>query len=248
MNGFSIKAGVGAVLALAMVFCLQTPAQAKHYEIVCVGDSITEGTYPQKLSQMLAQYMPGQNTFSLADHGMGGQKTVTINDAMVSEGWLNGDPDFVLILSGTNNVLHGYFEGGNLDDIAGATLREMQMLVNNARRSTHRKIIVAVMPPTLDRGLTEWVDYVNRRYVNELTGVDAFVQGTWKDFYDENTGTATSALMRDRLHPNLAGNWILSRDWFRAIRVLIQSDESSDIKSLAMERRDAMLNQEPAPR
>jgi len=235
------------VAALGLVLVLATPALAVHYKISCIGDSITEGTYPTKLETMLSQYMSGEYSFDIQDHGRGGYKIEPIQSEMESQNWLSWNPDIVLIMAGTNNVLHGYFDDPDtsLEDMSWATMRAMQRLVDSVRARCNAKIILAAMPPSTDKGLTEWLDYTNRRFATEVQGIDVFVYDTWNDYYDSDSGTAVSALMRDRLHPNLVGNWILAQNWFEAIRLLIQAPESSSVKTASSRQYQVPF---PAPR
>ncbi len=234
-------------VALGLVLLLAPPVLAAHYKISCIGDSITEGTYPTKLETMLSQYLAGEYSFEIQDHGRGGYKIEPIQAEMESEGWLNWKPDIVLIMAGTNNVLHGYFDDPDtsLEDMSWATTLAMQRLVNSVRARCDAKIILAAMPPSLDKGLTEWLDYTNRRFATEVQGIDVFVYDSWNDYYDSDSGTATSALMRDRLHPNLVGNWIMAQNWFEAIRLLIQAPESSSVKTASARHYQVPF---PAPR
>ncbi len=236
------------VLAAALVLVLAPaiPALAVHYKISCIGDSITEGTYPSKLAEMLGQYLPGEYSFDLQDHGRGGYKIEEIQDEMESQNWLGWNPDIVLLLAGTNNVLHGYFDSpAPLENISWATTRAMQHLVDSIRSRCNAKIILAAMPPSLDKGLTEWIEYTNGRFATEVQGIDVFIYDTWNDYYDSGSATALSSLMRDRLHPNLVGNWILAQDWFEAIRMLIQAPESSSVKTASARHYQVPF---PAPR
>lgn len=201
--------------------------------VSCLGNSITSGypysgtenTYPAQLQEML-DVAYGPESFQVINHGVDGYRADQVLADLQNLDWLAQDPDFALLLIGTNDLKdEAGWDPAQLPAVISQTVTEVQDIVNVVTAHTnadgaHPQIIVSAIIPTQDISETQAVSSYNSSLESNLTGMDLWITSNWDDFYDPATQTARASLMYDNFHPNEAGYLVMAEDWFEAINSL----------------------------
>lgn len=198
--------------------------------IFCFGDSLTEGypyqgestTYPAYLQVMLDNAY-GSGLYTVTNYGDTGKRADEILAMIQSEGWLNEDPDIVLLLAGGNDLTQDITGGYTINQAITRTIEDMQDIVNLVKAHTNGngsapQLIVSVTLPTTSALVTAFVvSPYNTSLQASLTGMDLFITTNWTDFYDEANSKADETLMSDTIHANEAGYQVMAENWKEAI-------------------------------
>ncbi|MDY7078830.1 MAG: PKD domain-containing protein [Chloroflexota bacterium] len=199
----------------------------------CLGNSITNGhpysgtdkTYPAQLQSMFdTTYGPGSH--DVINYGVNGYRADQVLADLQTQNWLAQDPDFALLLIGTNDLIQeSGWEPSLLPAVISQTVTEVQDIINLV--TTHinadgarPQIIVSAITPTGDVSETQAVNSYNNSLESNLTGMDLWITSNWDDFYDPVTYMARASLMYDNFHPNEAGYLAMAENWFAAIHSL----------------------------
>jgi len=191
-----------AWLVVAALVLVMTAGSAVAGTVSCIGDSITERRIPWRLADDLAR-LTGES-WNVIDHGLGGYKTGDLRGACASGRWWGENPDYVFIMAGANDAVHG--------NSVSHAVYNIQVIVNNMRRS-NAKIIVAYAPPSGNPGESSWLESFNQLLSERLYNVDYILTDNWDDFYNEVNRAANWDLMDDRLHPNAEGQEIMAQNY-----------------------------------
>lgn len=215
---FFVKTFLVLMLVFAFVAGFAGVGAAKsHYKISCIGDSLTENSYTRYLPGILSNNVSW--SFDLYDNGRGGYTTLQILSEMQTQGWMRQGPDFVLIMAGTNNMVHG--QTTDPDVLARAVGNDLQNIVDVASypNSPGRpRIIVSGIPPSTNGKINARVGVYNTWLRNNLSNVDVFTDANWHDFW--NVNTANTDLMQDYLHPTDQGYEMMAQNFFEAIEAV----------------------------
>ncbi|MCB2187829.1 MAG: FG-GAP repeat protein [Deltaproteobacteria bacterium] len=212
-----------AVLAL-MVAWAGGPATAEaatyKLKVMCIGDSITAGypwtyssvSYPSQMASRLQSDYPGSQ-FTVLNYGLGGWRTDSIYNALVSQGWLNDDPNIVLVQGGTNDINQGR---------SGAAIASsLQAIVNACRSHTnadgsHPNVAVSYIIPTTEVSSTASMAAANG-YIAGISGA-LILSSNWNSFYNASAKIAYTSLMNDWLHPNQVGYGVMAGNYYAAVK------------------------------
>jgi len=203
---------------------------AEPMTISCFGDSLTEGypyqgestTYPAYLQVMLDNAY-GSGLYTVTNHGDTGKRADEILALIQSEGWLNEDPDIVLLLAGGNDLVQDITGGYTISQAITRTIEDMQDVVNlvkahiNGNGSAPQLIVSMTLPTTEALTTTLVVSPYNTSLQAGLTGMDSFITTNWTDFYDSANSKADESLMSDTIHANEAGYQVMAENWKNAI-------------------------------
>lgn len=210
-----IKTGLVLMLAAALAAGTAALSWAKGtYIFSCIGDSLTENNYTRFLPGIFDANASYQ--YTLYDNGRGGYTTSMILSEMQSQNWMSQGPDFVLIMAGTNNMVHG--QTTDPDVLAAQVGRELQQIVDIASypNSPGRpRIIVSAIPPSTNGKINARAGVYNWWLRNNLHDVDIFTDANWHDFW--NGTSANTDLMANYLHPTDEGYQMMAQNFYDAV-------------------------------
>ncbi len=157
-------------------------------------------------------------------HSLGGGRIAAVRDYVSDGGFGSREgADFVLLMAGTNDLVWLRNTGADVDSTIDRMVADFKDLVNkidDLRFEGRPRIVVAATIPTTDARMNEWAMRFNERLLNELENVDLFLENLWYALWDESAGVARSDLMRDYIHPNDTGAFILGQEWFEGMKAL----------------------------
>lgn len=215
---------VGLAIA-TLALCLSLPGAVWSYTVACVGDSLTEYGYARYMDAICS----GNTTYdwTIIEDGLPGYKAQDVYVYSAVHGWKNQGADIVLIMVGTNDMVHGGDK--DLTSYTNSVIASVQKIVDYYtfdNSESRPKVIVSAVPPSTDSGISSRADYYNKELENALKGygVDIFITSNWYEFLDTNTGTAKSSMYSDYLHPTQDGYYAMAENFFDAIRALFQPD------------------------
>ncbi len=232
MNKLLAKSGVFLLIVLCLLLSSTMPAAAaSRYLVFCLGDDLSYGTYPDKLKSMLRSPSAYDYDFDVIAHVAPGRTASGLLSSMRNDGWLQEDPNCVLIMVGTNDILKTLYTESDVDKVARDAVAAVQEIVDYVAANTpsgRPTIIVSTIPPSLDPTITQRIDTFNQKIRSEIQGADAIVHDNWEDLYDSSIGEAKLLLMRTNIYPNVAGNWEIAENFYREILTQIDPDLMND--------------------
>ena len=205
--------------------------------ILPLGDSITQGntsnnSYRRPLWQTLnaAGYSvdfvgsltnnnggpPPNPDFDLDHEGHWGWRA----DALLASlpGWLNDyTPDVVLMHVGSNDAFQG--------QSTSSTVAELEAIIDVLRADNPNvTILLAQLIPNSESGRNSRVNALNA----EIPGIVSRKDQAQSRVYlvDQNTGFLLSDL-RDRAHPNLAGQQKMAAKWFETLEIVLTTSDTT---------------------
>lgn len=172
--------------------------------ILCIGDSITEGVYvatpyPTRLSRLIGQ--------PVINAGIGGEEA----DAGLARinGLLNQhSPTHVLILFGTNDILH------SRQNLYTTALEIMEM-ARRARASGAVPVIGTAPPMTAPRTFNAGRVNELNGYIRSMASANGFLVADIQNAF----GSGAGLMMSDGFHPNDAGMQVIAQTFAPRIRV-----------------------------
>ncbi len=195
------------------------------YTVAAVGDSLTEYGYARYMDAICS----GNTTYdwNVIEDGLPGFKAQDVYRYSANHGWKNQGADIVLLMVGTNDMVHG--TDRDRDSYVANVINWVQRIVDyytfdNA--DERPRVIVSAIPPSTNGAITELAQYYNSELENALQGygVDIFMTSNWIDFYDSSSGNAKSSMYSDYLHPTQDGYYAMAENFFDAIRALFQPE------------------------
>lgn len=219
----SLRAAFASLVICCLGLSLAGVAWA--YTVACVGDSLTEYGYARYMDAICS----GNTSYdwNVIEDGLPGFKAQDVYVYSATHGWKNQGADIVLIMVGTNDMVHGTNQ--NRDTYVDGVVSWVQRIIDyytydNAEERP--RVIVSAIPPSTDPTITALADYYNHELENALQGygVDIFMTSNWVDFYDSSAGGAKSSMYSDYLHPTQDGYYAMAENFFDAIRALFQPD------------------------
>ncbi len=232
MSKLLARCGVCFLMVLCLVASSALPAPAaSRYLVFCLGDDLSYGTYPDKLKSMLSSPSAYDYDFDVIAHVAPGRTASGLLSSMKNDGWLQEDPNCVLIMVGTNDILKTLYTESDVDKVARDAVAAVQEIVDYVASNTpsgRPTIIVSTIPPSLDPSITQRIDAFNLKIRSDIQGADGIVTDNWEDLYDPAIGEAKRVLMRTDMYPNVAGNWEIAENFYREILTLINPDLISD--------------------
>jgi acyl-CoA thioesterase-1 len=211
-------------LCLGCIVCIAILGSSKPQDtinITAFGDSITEGLYsgsggyPPRLNLLFSN----NGTPSVViNTGISGEKTPE-GAARFSEVLTNFPSKFVLIMEGTNDVLHG---------LSVETTREnLQKMIDIAK--TRGVIpILATLPPSTQSDMGTLIPKVWNPMIMSLAKSNGIKIA---DHYSAISPTWASSTI-DGIHPNDIGHTTIAETWYLAIREMIFSRGETSLKSI----------------
>jgi lysophospholipase L1-like esterase len=168
--------------------------------IVCIGDSITAGTYATGYPVYLQQKVSG---YTVVNRGIGGEVTSSGLSRMSTE-MQTYAPQYALIMEGANDVSQG---------VTSATVAyNLSQMASIARQHGATPVVSTITPNSRVAGIGSAIPYYNNAIAsmasaNGITLVDSYsrVVGNW------------SSLNVDGLHPNAAGSEIIASGFAEVI-------------------------------
>ena len=232
MSKLLAKYGLFCVVILCLgVSSVLPAAAASRYLVFCLGDDLSYNTYPDKLKSMLRSPSAYDYDFDVIAHVAPGRTASGLLSSMQNDNWLQDDPDCVLIMVGTNDILKTLYTETDVDKVARDAVAAVQEIVDYVATNTpsgRPTIIVSTIPPSLDPTITQRIDAFNQKIRSEIQGADAIVHDNWEDLYDSSIGEAKRVLMRTDMYPNVAGNWEIAENFYREILTQINPDLIND--------------------
>ena len=149
-----------ALLFAVAVFHLSTESRAADpVRVACVGDSITEDSYPAKLQEVLG------SGWNVLNFGAGGRTMLRKADPFDHHPALSSSPDIVIIALGTNDSKTPIWSGHKNEFIGDyvAMIKEFQTL------PSHPKVYACLPPPAFpgNWGITE--DVIRNEVIPAIT-------------------------------------------------------------------------------
>lgn len=209
---------LGCIVVIVLMG-LSKPQKTTH--ITAFGDSITEGLYsssggyPPKLNLLLSSH----GTPSVViNTGISGEKTPE-GSARISEVLTHFPSNIVLIMEGTNDILHS---------LSVETTREnLQAMIDKAKNSGATPIL-ATLPPSTQPDIMAMIREIWNPMIISLAKANGIKLA---DHYSAILPTWTSSTI-DGIHPNDMGHRTISETWYLAISEMIPSRGETSLKSL----------------
>lgn len=193
-------------------------------KILCLGDSITEGTGSSSLETCYVSLLQKKTGFEVLNYGVGGtriarqkKRTEPVRfdwDFLQRAEIMEKDADFVFVFGGTNDYGHGDADFGEKDSRDPYTFCGAVNLLADFLSATYgRENLCFILP--LRRLFENEKGKLLETYVNALRGILAEKGITYLDFYRESPEkpeVSGSEYFADGLHPNDKGHeWIADR-------------------------------------
>jgi lysophospholipase L1-like esterase len=227
----------GIIILAATVLWLAATAlnaaAAEHYLIDCVGDEFSYNTYPPKLQTMLSypSAYTDRYSFEVRTRVAPGRTAAGILASMENDGWMDDNPNCVIIMAGSNDLLKTLYSEPDSDKAVRDAAADVQRLVDYVAANTpsgRPTIILSTIPPTMDYTLNRRIEAFNFLLISSVYNVNAIIDGNWHDFYDTAVGLANPAMMKDQTFPGVLGNWEIAYNFYYKILSLIDPSLMSD--------------------
>ncbi len=205
--------------AAACLFCLISSAggvEGKEIKILAAGDSITAGSYPSQLLNMLEEEGIAARVLNM---GVPGATSGFYAEFVEKNKVFFGEykPDFILLMLGTNDVRKAEFEG------AHRYISKMREITELFREKIYAdfppEIIISTILPIFP-GESELDEIFSERIRDEInTAVEELADELDLYFVDNySLFEGRPELMPDGLHPCEEGNRRLANNWFGVIK------------------------------
>ena len=172
---------------------------------------VPSAAYPTVLGkQLVARYSSQEDSISVANYGLGGEKAVNARDRFIAA-LGTARPDVVLLMEGSNDIALGE------DGAASGAAREIGIMVGEARRRGMFVFLATIAPGRPGGGKTIPTIYLTD-YNNRMR---AAASSTGATLVDVNAALATDVTRYigvDGLHPNEAGYAKIAETFYNAIR------------------------------
>jgi len=187
--------------------------------ILCLGDSLTAGTphpreysYPSVLAGLLAG--KGWSRAKVVNQGIPGIRIGGIAARLDRPGWLDVNPDVVLLMAGTNNLGRGQAPEGVVWELG----RLAEKVAGHVNPGGGRPlVIVSLLPPSWDFDASRRLNLANQLIRGGLPGADRLVTANWDAFYNPAWARADARLMEDGLHLTREGYALMARNWLAVL-------------------------------
>ena len=172
---------------------------------------VPSAAYPTVLGkQLVARYSSQDDSISVANYGLGGEKAVNARDRFFAA--LNTvRPDVVLLMEGSNDIALGE------DGAASSAAREIGIMVGEARRRG-MFVFLATIAPGRPGGSKTISPILLTDYNNRMRSVAASTGATLVDINAALATDVTRYIGVDGLHPNEAGYAKIAETFYNAIR------------------------------
>ncbi len=172
---------------------------------------VPSAAYPTVLGkQLVARYSSQEDSISVANYGLGGEKAVNARDRFFAA--LNTvRPDVVLLMEGSNDIALGE------DGAASSAAREIGIMVGEARRRG-TFVFLATIAPGRPGGSKAIAPILLTDYNNRMRSVAASTGATLIDINAALAADVTRYIGVDGLHPNEAGYAKIAETFYNAIR------------------------------
>lgn len=205
---------------LAMGTCGISSAETT---VLCLGDSITAGTYVVK-AQTWAPILntklnaSGTGTYVFTNKGENGMRADRLLSKLLAGNDIWTNPDIVTLMVGTNDINVAVDKAAAVPE----TFNEIQSCVNaildyDYGDNTPPSIYVSAIIPSKTASLNVYFAQLNQMLASSLTGETVFFSENWTDLYDVSTGTANPSLMYDTLHPDADGHLLMADNFYSAM-------------------------------
>ncbi|OQX14100.1 MAG: hypothetical protein BWK76_15240 [Desulfobulbaceae bacterium A2] len=190
---------------LAGAFCLVVPAGSLADDVICFGDSITQGMYDETPypTHLLDQIKAAGSSSAVWNYGKGGETTNSGVDRM-SGVLAEKSSRYVIIMEGANDAIAGISPS--------TTAWDLGLMVGKVKGVGSTPILGNITPNTRD-GVNDQITgsynpEISKMAVKEgVTLVDQYAQ------FSSNWGPYTS----DGLHPNSAGGLEIAKKFFSVL-------------------------------
>ena len=197
-------------------------------KLVCIGDSLTYG-YGVSLKSCWVELLKMHFDMEIINKGANGDTTAGILSRSYRD-IIEGKPDYVIIMAGTNDMLMNYPVKSIKDNIV--------LLINEAQEN-NIKPIIALQPP-IEAALAKiyWDEEVNYEkvnlnlsdYINWAKKYSKDNNITFIDFYDRfANGNNIINLYSDGIHPNAEGHKLMFDAAAELLSKIINSTASQNI-------------------
>ena len=172
---------------------------------------VPSAAYPTVLGkQLVARYSSQDDSISVANYGLGGEKAVNARDRFFAA--LNTvRPDVVLLMEGSNDIALGE------DGAASSAAREIGIMVGEARRRG-MFVFLATIAPGRPGGSKTISPILLTDYNNRMRSVAGSTGATLVDINAALATDVTRYIGVDGLHPNEAGYAKIAETFYNAIR------------------------------
>ncbi len=172
---------------------------------------VPSAAYPTVLGkQLVARYSSQEDSISVANYGLGGEKAVNARDRFFAA--LNTvRPDVVLLMEGSNDIALGE------DGAASSAAREIGIMVGEARRRG-MFVFLATIAPGRPGGSKTISPILLTDYNNRMRSVAGSTGATLVDINAALATDVTRYIGVDGLHPNEAGYAKIAETFYNAIR------------------------------
>ena len=199
------------------------------FTISNIGDSYQantdiQTTYTSRLTDPDYEYRSIPNYTTPTFHDFSGQRLGGILSGVQSQnlGAQEG-VDFVLIQGGTNDI--NLDRSVDLDTLVNRMIYDIQRIIDEVLNGVsdpneRPAIIVSAIPPMLDGSLTDKSEALMERLITSLDKVDIITTANFWDLYNADTDTANGDYMKDNIHTNADGSYMVAENWFEAVDAL----------------------------
>lgn len=172
---------------------------------------VPSAAYPTVLGkQLIARYTSQEDSISVANYGLGGEKAVNARDRFIAA-LGTARPDVVLLMEGSNDIALGE------DGAASSAAREIGIMVGEARRRG-MFVFLATTAPGRPGGSKTISPILLTDYNNRMRSVAGSTGATLLDINAALATDVTRYIGVDGLHPNEAGYAKIAETFYNAIR------------------------------
>ncbi len=180
-------------------------------KLLCLGDSLTEG-YEIDMSKRWTDLFENSTTHEIVNAGISGDTSAGML-ARCTPLLKENQPDYILILAGTNDLWFGLKDEHILANIHAMTRQAMAL---------GSEVIVGIPTPSVN--LLE-VNMVNENYSECIRSFSRLLIRYCKDkeltYIDFSNGLQTEHFLEDGIHPNEAGHAVMAGTVQEVVQALI---------------------------
>jgi len=193
-----------------------------HLVILCAGDSLTAGSYPEWLQRKCDE---NKRNVVVFNRGIKGHTSREYLMYMESQNILKAcDPDIILLQLGTNDVRIDADNTPTNKFVENMNLIIRKMTVYQNSKGKKPKIIISTIPPIKTTCSTFSKDSV-RRVEEEINPAIELLAEKWNLFFVDNFKLfIDNADLLPDIHPNEKGYQAMAGNWFKVLVPVIHNE------------------------